>query len=156
MTSDDDRGPLKWIDLPPVWLAVFLGLAWLVGDRLPMGGGGVWSDLLGGLLVGGGVLLMALAVFEMRRMRTTVIPHRTPDALVSSGIYRRTRNPIYLGDGMILTGLILYWAAWPALVLVPLFAWLITDRFIQPEEARLHDAFGDSYVAYAALVRRWM
>ena len=75
----------RWIDIPPVWLAVFLALAWLQADRLPLGGRGwpLW-DLLGGLCVGGGVILMALAIFEMRRARTTVMPHRDAEALAGS------------------------------------------------------------------------
>lgn len=154
--SEMRGGILKWFDLPPVWLAVFLALGWIVADRLPMGGGGAWSDLLGGLLVGGGVLLMVLAASEMRRAKTTIIPHRSPDALVTSGIFRRSRNPIYLGDALILTGMLVFWSAWPALLLVPLFGWLITDRFIAPEEARLRDSFGAAYDRYAETVRRWV
>jgi len=146
-----------WIDLPPVWLAVFLALAWLQGHRLPLGpSGGSLTELAGGLAVGGGVLLMALAVIEMRRANTTVIPHRDAAALVTSGVFRFSRNPIYLGDALVLTGLILFWAAWPALVLVPLFGWLITDRFILDEERRLAARFGRTFEAYVARTPRWL
>lgn len=147
---------LKWIDLPPVWLLVFLALARLVAERWPLGGGGAWSDLLGGLLVGAGVLLAVFAALVMRRARTTVVPHRVPEALVTEGVFSRSRNPIYLGDVLILAGLTLYWQAWPALLLVPLFMWLITDRFIVPEEARMRERFGAAYDAYCARVRRWI
>lgn len=147
----------KWIDLPPVWLAVFLGLAWVQATRLPVPpSGGALIDLLGGLMVGGGLVLMALAVIQMRQAGTTVIPHQRPDALVDSGVFARSRNPIYLGDALVLGGVILFWDAWPSLVLVPLFVWLITDRFILPEEARLRDAFGARFDTYAKRVRRWI
>lgn len=152
------KGPvLKWIDLPPVWLAVFLALAWVQATRLPVPlSGGALSDLLGGLMVGGGLVLMASAVIQMRQAGTTVIPHQQPDALVDNGVFARSRNPIYLGDALVLGGVILFWDAWPSLVLLPLFVWLITDRFIIPEEQRLRDAFGARFDTYANRVRRWI
>lgn len=147
----------KWIDIPPVWLALFLSLAWIQTSFVPIWSfGGAWADLVGGLLVGGGVLLMALAIAEMRRMNTTVIPHRAPDALASQGIFNRSRNPIYLGDTLILAGLILRWDAVPSIVLVPLFMWVITDRFILDEETRLADQFGPQFTAYREKTRRWI
>ncbi|WP_417603068.1 methyltransferase family protein [Primorskyibacter flagellatus] len=149
---------MKWLDLPPVWLVGALGLAWAQKTWTPMAlsFGPVWADLLGGMLVGGGLLLMVLAVYEMRSKRTTVVPHRIPDALVTTGIFSRTRNPIYLGDSMILTGMILYWDAVLALPLVPIFVWLIETRFILPEEARLRRKFVAQFARYAQQVRRWV
>ncbi len=155
---DPRRLPLgKLLDVPPVWLLLFLGLARLQAVRLP-----VWRvdlplvDLLAGVLVGLGALLMGLAALEMRRARTTIVPHREPDALVTTGVFARSRNPIYLGDTCLLTGLILFWKAWPSLVLVPLFMWLVTDRFIRPEEARLRAAFGARFDQWARRTRRWI
>ena len=87
---------------------------------------------------------MVLTVSEMRRARTTPIPHMQPSALVTGGIFGRSRNPIYLDEALVLAGLCLRWG-WPALILVPLFAAVITDRFIRAEEARLHDGFGPEY-----------
>jgi protein-S-isoprenylcysteine O-methyltransferase Ste14 len=149
---------MKWIDLPPVWLAAFLALAWVQADRFSfaLGFGGPWAGFLGGLLVGGGLLLMLLAVYEFRRHRTTVIPHREADAMVTTGIYSRTRNPIYLGDAMILTGMILYWDAVLALPLIPVFVWLIERRFVIPEENRLRRKFRADFARYEAKVRRWV
>ncbi|MGI1661133.1 methyltransferase family protein [Palleronia sp. KMU-117] len=149
---------MKFVDLPPVWLAAFLALAWVQADRFSfgLGFGGGWAGFLGGLLVGGGVLLMLLAVAEFRRRRTTVIPHREADAMVTSGIYARTRNPIYLGDAMVLAGLILYWNAVLSLPLIPIFVWLIERRFIIPEEDRLRRKFRADFARYEARVRRWL
>ena len=148
---------LNWVDVPPLWLGLFAALAWVQATRLPVlqVGSGV-TDLLGGMLVGGGLVLIGLAAHAMMQARTTVIPHRDPAALVSTGIYRRTRNPIYLGDALILTGLMLRWEAWPSLILLPLFVWIITDRFITPEEDRLRDHFGPAFDRYAGTTRRWV
>jgi protein-S-isoprenylcysteine O-methyltransferase Ste14 len=147
----------KMIDMPPVWLALFLALAHVPVLSFP---GAMLDhpvlDLVGGVLVGGGLVTMLLALVEMRRHRTTVIPHKEADALVTSGIFARSRNPIYLGDAMVLVGLILYWGAWPSLVLVPLFVWVIGDRFILPEEARLRARFGAAFDGWAERTRRWL
>lgn len=149
---------MKWIDIPPVWLAGALGLAWgqarFAGFGLGFGGGA--ADFLGGLLVGAGLLIMLLAVFEMWRQRTTPVPHRVPSALVTTGIFSRSRNPIYLGDSLVLLGMILRWDAVLALPLLPLFVWVIERRFILAEEDRLTRKFPAEFIAYAQQTRRWL
>ncbi|WP_172331722.1 isoprenylcysteine carboxylmethyltransferase family protein [Mangrovicoccus sp. HB161399] len=144
------------VDIPPVWLAGCLCLAWSQSQLLPWpGDGGPAVQLAAGLLVGGGILLAVLAIDEMRRQKATVIPHRVPEVLVQSGIFRRSRNPIYLGDLLILAGFCLFWGAWWSLPLVPLLFWILADRFVAPEEARLHEKFGPAFEAYCAKTRRW-
>lgn len=149
---------LRWVDIPPVWLLAFCITAWAQSKNYSYGlnFGGAWADFAGGVFVGGGVLLMLLAVYEMRRMRTTVIPHREADALVTSGIFSRMRNPIYLGDAMVLIGLILYWDAVLALPLIPVFVWVIERRFIIPEENRLRIKYRADFARYCQKVRRWV
>lgn len=151
---------VKWLDIPPIWLAGFAMLAWYGAEaaRLVLPTALLSHpvlELVGGILVGGGLLLMALAIHEMRRARTTPIPHMQPSALVTSGIFSRTRNPIYVGDALVLAGLCLRWG-WPALILVPLFIAVINDRFIKAEEDRLNTAFGPDYTRWAAKTRRWL
>lgn len=148
----------KWLDIPPVWLVGALALAWAQTTWLSLGlsFGGVWADFLGGLLVGAGLLLIGLAALEFRRHRTTIIPHQEAERLITSGIFSRTRNPIYLADSLILAGLILRWDAVLALPLVPLFLWLIERRFVIPEELRLKRKFLASFTAYAQQTRRWL
>ncbi|MGH1413203.1 MAG: methyltransferase family protein [Pelagimonas sp.] len=149
---------MKWIDVPPVWLAAALGLAWWQKTHFAMGlsFGPGWADLLGGLLVGGGVIFAALAIYEMRRHRTTLMPHQSADRLVSSGIFKRSRNPIYLGDVMILMGFILYWDAVLALPLIPIFVWILEKRFIEPEEAALRRKFVAEFTRFSQQTRRWL
>lgn len=149
---------LKWIDIPPLWLLGAILLAWWssVNASLGLTFGGAWADFAGGLLVGGGVILMGLAVYEMRRMQTTVIPHREAEKLVVSGIFKRSRNPIYAGDTLILAGLILRFDAVIALALVPIFVWIIEKRFIIPEEDRLRRKFRAAFALYCQDVRRWV
>ena len=142
-------------DYPPVWLVGFLVLAWGQAQALPLGGPG-WAYWPGTLIALAGAALMLAAVPMFVRAGTTIVPHEPPRVLITGGVYRLTRNPIYLADALILTGLILRWGAWPSLVLVPLFVIVITRRFIEPEEARLRAAFGAAFEDWAGRVRRWV
>lgn len=149
---------MKWIDMPPVWLLVCLGLAWVQARYMTAGlsFGGSWADFAGGLLVGGGVILFALALVEFRRARTTIIPGREADRLITGGIFKRSRNPIYLADALILAGFILRWDAVLSLVLLPVFVWIIEKRFIEREENMLRRKFRADYARYCQKTRRWL
>ncbi|RLK08307.1 methyltransferase family protein [Ruegeria conchae] len=149
---------MRRIDLPPVWLVGFAALAWVQARVLPMGLSldGAVTDLLSGILIGGGIILAIMAVVEFRRHRTSVLPHETPSAMVQSGIYKRSRNPIYLGDVLILAGLILRFDAVLSLVLLPIFVWLLERRFIIPEEDRLRRTFRADFARYERKTRRWI
>jgi protein-S-isoprenylcysteine O-methyltransferase Ste14 len=142
---------LKAFDIPPIWLGVALLVTWVIGKI-----GGFWPAPLGGaMLIGFGMLLMALAALQMTLARTTIWPRRNPSALVTGGVFAMSRNPIYLGDAVVLTGALAFWGAWAALPLVALFCTWITRRYILDEEARLRAGFGAEFEAWAALVPRW-
>lgn len=149
---------MKNIEIPPVWLAAFIAVAWLQATHYPMGlnFGTGFADLFGGLFIGGGLLLVLMAVLEFRRHKTTVIPRRDSSSFVQSGIFKKSRNPIYLGDAMILTGLILRWDAVLSLPLIPIFVWVIEKRFIIGEENHLRLTYRAQYAAYLSRVRRWI
>lgn len=142
------------VDFPPVWLAGFAGAGALINRFFPSALPG--GHLVGGSLVGLAVAIFAVAVLQMSLTRTTVIPGRDPSNLVTTGLFRFSRNPIYLADAMLLTGLFLYWHAVVALPLVPLFIYMIQNRFIAPEEARLGRLFGERYENYKRQTRRWI
>lgn len=149
---------LQRIDLPPLWLLGFAALAWMQARFLPLGLSldGPFTDLLSGLLIGAGLLLMVLAVTEMRRHKTTLWPLENAQSLVQTGIFKRTRNPIYLGDVLILAGLILRFDAVLALPLVPIFVWVLERRFVIPEENRLRQTFRADFARYQGNTRRWV
>lgn len=148
---------MKVLDLPPVWLLVMMALAFATARLFP----GMTVDLdwmrgLGAGIILLGLIIMAAAVWEFLRARTTLIPRRTPTAFLQCGIYRLSRNPIYLGDAVVLFGAILWWGALVALPLVPLFILLITKRFIKGEERGLRAEFGVEFDEWAGNVRRWL
>ncbi|SPH18579.1 hypothetical protein DEA8626_02119 [Defluviimonas aquaemixtae] len=144
----------KEIDFPPVWLAGFAALGGVIGRVWPVPT--LINHPLGLVLIFLGLALMIVAAAQMVSARTSVIPRRDPEALVMNGAFRLSRNPIYLGDAMLLTGLYLSWDALIALPLVAVFMRVITRRFIQGEEARLSHLYGEDYDSYAAQVRRWL
>lgn len=115
-----------------------------------------WRAALG--LAGLGALVALAGVWEFRRARTTLNPlaPARASALVQGGIYRITRNPMYLGMLLVLIG----WAAWlgnaAALLGLPLFVVVLNQLQIKPEERMLRQRFGAQFERYAARVRRWV
>ena len=144
----------KWLDLPPIWLIAAMAGAYLIAGAIPMPG---WPmPWLGGALIALGVGVAIWAAVSFRMARTTIIPHQAPSALITTGAFAHSRNPIYLADVIVLIGWCLIWGAALPIVLVPAFVWILTDRFIEPEEARLSAAFGDSFDDYRGATRRWI
>jgi len=156
-TDTGDMTALQSLDLPPFWLIGHLLLAWatpkvLPALTLPFG----IAKLIGGILILAGIALMFWAVAAFRTHQTSVVPHQVPTKIITSGPFARSRNPIYLGDVMVLLGAVLWWAAWPALLLIPLFMLIITRRFIAPEEARMKESFGAEFDCFAEKTPRWL
>lgn len=147
---------MKWIDMPPVWLIGFLALAWAQARYLPTPFPRTMGHDIGALAILAGLVLMVLAVREFRRHKTTVVPRREPEALITSGIFAKSRNPIYLADVLLLAGFSLWWGSVFGLALVPLLIVVLRRRFILGEEARLAAAFGPAYETYAENTRRWL
>lgn len=148
---------IKAADLPPVWLIGFALLSLLAEQLAPIGqfSGPLFS--YGAVLVAAASVLLGLwAVFALWRARTPLIPRREPKALVTTGPFRFTRNPIYLADLGLLVALGLWTGSvWPLVAAVPLWA-VLERRFIRSEEAALDASFGADYRAWAARVRRWL
>ena len=144
---------MKWIDIPPNWLFAALLAAYFVPWRVPFGAvfNGV-GTLLGGLGFG---LIFAALVWVWRE-KTTPVPHMEADALITSGVFAVSRNPIYLADVLILTGLVLRWDAVLSLPLILFLIWIIDIRFIRAEETRLEQGFGDAFLSYKARTRCWL
>ena len=112
-----------------------------------------------GLVTGAaGSAVMFTAFFSFRRAKTTINPMRPQESskLVSTGIFRRTRNPMYLGMLLLLVAWAVYLSAAWALLGPVLFVAYITRFQILPEEKALSGLFGSSFEAYTAKVRRWL
>lgn len=149
---------MRRLDLPPIWFLFFVVLALLVGRVDPWAPS--WSPLwrwgAGGISTLTGLAFLFAAVTQIRRAKTTLDPAGRPRALVTRGVYRFSRNPIYLGLVLLLLGAVLMAGSWPGLILVPAFATVITLRFIRREEAALARAFGEGFTSYTGRTRRWL
>ncbi|MEM7720120.1 MAG: isoprenylcysteine carboxylmethyltransferase family protein [Pseudomonadota bacterium] len=143
---------MKWLDIPPIWLLVCLVAAWFSPWVLPFQPL-FWLGLFSLILAG--VLTLA-ALIEFRRRRTTPIPHMPPSALITGGVFRISRNPIYLADMLILFGFALIWGKLLGIVLLPVLFVILDRRFIRVEEAQLRTAFPEGFEAYKHQTRRWV
>lgn len=148
------------LKIPPVLILIFLGGLMLAVERLPMMGhfdfpGRPWVAVI---FVMVGIILVGSGVNSFRAADTTVDPLH-PDrssALVTTGLYALSRNPMYLGMAMILAGWSFFLGAWAAFLALPLFV-LYMNRFqIAGEEKFLEERFGKAFRDYRARVRRWI
>jgi protein-S-isoprenylcysteine O-methyltransferase Ste14 len=106
------------------------------------------------VVIGLAVAFSALGIF--RKRSTTTIPFETPTSLVTSGPYRFTRNPMYVGLTLVYLGVAGTRAEiWPVIVLPVMLAY-VNFIVIPVEERHLQNAFGDAYADYGARVRRWL
>ena len=110
----------------------------------------------------GAVLALSWLVLSMWSVRrfwasgTSIIPFRPTTAVVTSGPYRVTRNPMYLGFLLLYAGLACWLGLiWP-LLLAPGLVWLISVWVIRREEEYLDRKFGHEYRQYQSHVRRWL
>ena len=148
------------LKIPPALVfALFAGTMWGLSSRCPAAAFPVPLRLpLAALLSATGLLAGAAGVLTFLRARTTVHPGR-PDhasALVTTGIYRFTRNPMYLGLLLMLAGWSLALANGWAAVLLPAFVAYMNRFQIRPEEDALRKKFGAEFDAYAVSTRRWL
>ena len=145
---------------PPLVAAVVAGGMYAAASLLPPVLAlppGVRAGAALGLAVAGACLDLA-GLLAFRKAKTTVNP-LTPGktaAVVTTGVYRLTRNPMYLGLALILLGLAVYLGSVWALAGPMVFAAYITRFQIAPEERALTARFGAAYSAYCARVRRWL
>lgn len=112
--------------------------------------------IVGAVLIAGGLTFIGLALRLFRKVGTRPEPWQPSSELAQSGVYRFTRNPMYLGMTIVYSGIALALKSPTAgLLLLPLVA--VLDRLvIAREEAYLGRRFGASFDAYRKRVRRWM
>ncbi len=144
-------------DLPPLWLVLFMVLAWALARFAPIALS-VDSNLqrFGMLLLALGLAFIFWAAAWFWKKKTTIEPHHTPGTLIIEGPYRLSRNPIYLGMVLILSGQVVWFGALSPAVLIPIFLFVLSRRFAVPEEAALVEAFGEEGRAYLSATRRWI
>lgn len=133
-----------------MWLAAPLGPAFALDAPLRHG--------IPALLVAAALAFDLGGLLAFRRSRTTINPlaPQRASALVTGGVYRITRNPMYVGMALLLLAWAVHLSAWPTLLGPPAFVLYITRFQIVPEERALARLFGEAYAEYTARVRRWL
>ena len=149
---------LPW---PPMILIATVVAAWALNTVAPISFANTALNTtalywFGTAVVGIALSLDVAAMLTMYRARTNILPHRAAGKLVTTGPFAFSRNPIYLGNTLVLMGLGLRWSnAWLLLLaIIPTFA--VTQLAIRREEQHLEALFGEDYRHYTDQVQRWI
>ena len=147
------------IALPPLIFLGFLAAAAVLEAVVPfpvLPAHAFQRYLAGAALAVAGFVMIVMGTRRFQAAGTNIPPNLPTTALVVDGIYRRTRNPLYLGLILIYLGLgVAAGSFWAGGLIVPLL-WVINTGVIAREEHYLERKFGDAYRAYKARVRRWV
>ncbi|HEX5057020.1 MAG TPA: isoprenylcysteine carboxylmethyltransferase family protein [Gammaproteobacteria bacterium] len=111
---------------------------------------------IGLIFIIAGVAIAATAAFSFKRAGTPIIPFEPSTALVTGGLFRYTRNPMYLGMVSLLTGAGLLFGTLSVWLPVAVFVSIIRNNFILGEERFLEEIFGQQYINYKNKVGRWL
>jgi protein-S-isoprenylcysteine O-methyltransferase Ste14 len=144
------RVPVPWVFILSYLLGAALEL--VIPARLV----GAWTTPIGAIFFLIGAVVATWGQVLFRRAHTTTVPGEVSSTFVSSGPYRISRNPMYLGLVLAYIGEAgLLNQVWP-LVLLPFVIAYVHSTVIPLEESRLEEAFGEQYDRYRARVRRWI
>lgn len=157
MTTKPNKARANFKLPPPLLGLVHIVIAVVLARLIPL----PWVappflQTLGFLLVIVGFLLGIGAAMAFRRARTTMNDQGSTARLVTFGIYRFTRNPIYLGFLFMLIGIPLNAGSYWGLLLTPFMIFMFDKFVIIPEEKYLFKRFGEEYSTYQSRVRRWV
>jgi protein-S-isoprenylcysteine O-methyltransferase Ste14 len=143
--------------LPPTYLLVAIVLMLALHFLLP-----VYKfvpipwNILGIVPLACGIALNLVADKAFHQAQTTVKPFEQSTALITTGVFRISRNPMYLGYVLILIGVALIVRSLSPYVVLPIFAILMDRVFIRVEEQMLEEQFGQAWLEHAQKVRRWV
>ncbi len=130
---------------------LWLNSSWFAGELAPM----PWM-VIGGVLTVLGLLIMLLSIPGFFKHDTSIEPWKPASAIITDGIYGRSRNPIYLGMALGRSGVAIAAASWPGLIGVAAAVLIIRFYVVAREERYLEARFGKEYLDYKARVRRWL
>ncbi len=150
--SSTSRGPL-----PPVFFLGALLLQWGLHSLLPVARvlSTEWA-IFGVAPIALGVVAMVVAARQFKAAQTGIHPFGKPSALVSTGPFAVSRNPMYVCMVLILLGAAIAWGTLSPFVTIPPFVLVLSKRFIPVEEAAMSQAFPAEYEQYKKRVRRWI
>jgi protein-S-isoprenylcysteine O-methyltransferase Ste14 len=143
--------------VPPVYLLASMGLMYVLDRWMPIAEYLPESlKFLAAVFLAVGLVMIFTSFGLFVKADTGVVPFSEAKALVTSGFYRITRNPMYLGMLFILVGAAFKFGSLGALLPLPAFVAVIHYNFILGEEVFLEEAFGKEFLDYKNRVRRWL
>jgi protein-S-isoprenylcysteine O-methyltransferase Ste14 len=157
MAKEKDHPNINPMVHPPIVALIFIAIAYFLGRFVPL----PFAVPLALRYVGFGLTFVGFllgigALNEFRKARTTLDPHGSVKKLVTSGIYRFTRNPIYLGFLLMVIGVPLNFGLYWGIVMAPFYIILMNRLIIEREENYLEKKFKNTYTNYKSQVRRWL
>jgi protein-S-isoprenylcysteine O-methyltransferase Ste14 len=143
--------------LPPAYFVLAIVLMVLLRVLAPVARWSWWPwNLVGLVPVVAGLVLGIAGDAQFKKRGTTVKPFQRSSALVTDGVFRVSRHPMYLGMVCVLVGMGIGLSSLTPLLVIPAFAWWMNAAFVIPEERSMEEQFGDAYRAYRSRVRRWL
>ena len=152
--NDDIAGV---VGLPPITSLVAILAGHFIDMFVPLALAGGSGRVLAGRVISAvafGLFIWSVPLFKSHG--TPVKPHAPTTAIIKTGPYRFSRNPIYLSMALLHFGIALWNGTWWMLVTLAVTLWFTTKFVIEREEAYLERRFGEEYVSYKASVRRWI
>ena len=144
---------------PPIVGTVVAVIMWAASYLVPAAAFAMpYRYVFCALAVALGISFSATAILSFRRAQTTINPldPNEAESLVTSGIFRISRNPMYVGLTLVLLALAVFLQSWMAFITLPLFVIYIAVFQIRPEERALAQKFGAAFESYRTTVRRWL
>jgi protein-S-isoprenylcysteine O-methyltransferase Ste14 len=144
---------------PLIYLAAAIGglvaevnypLPWVIGSTATV------LQVLGAILGIGALAIDVIAAKTFAYHQTTILPHRAATTLITTGPYAWSRNPIYLGNTLLVLGAGLYFGKLWLVILAPAAAIITQKLAIEREERHLAEKFGQQWMDYTSKVRRWL
>ena len=114
------------------------------------------ATLVGIIVSVAGLVVSTVANVSLLRHQTSTKPFEKPSELIQTGIFRYSRNPVYLGMLLVLTGIDLYLGSATTVAIPLVFFLIFNTTIISSEERKLLEVFGERYTAYKKSVRRWV
>lgn len=154
MNTEIDRP--RGVPAPVIFIGVLI-LGFLLNWAFPLAFyPGRSTQIAGVIIVVPGVLIGSSGIIEMRRANTSPDPREPTTALVEKGVFRYTRNPLYLSMFVFFVAIAVFLDILWLILLFPLLFFIVERRTVKPEELYLEQKFGETYLQYKKRVRRWI
>jgi protein-S-isoprenylcysteine O-methyltransferase Ste14 len=142
---------------PPTYL--FVAIVFILALHFLLPGAhiiGLPWNILGVIPLAAGIIMNLMADGAFKKAGTTVKPYQESVALITNGVFRVSRHPMYVGFVLILLGIAILLGSVTPYIVILVFAVLMDVMFIRIEEHMLEETFGGTWLTYKNQVRRWI